>query len=713
MKRWVFLLLLTLIYGIANPPLAAASASAWAATEHGKVRLIAAVEGTGAGRFVSVGLHFRPEPGWKIYWRTPGDAGFPPRVDWSGSTNLARATFAWPAPARFAVLGFETVGYEGELVLPIEAMMLQPGEALGLQAVVDYLTCKEICVPYTAELAMTIPSGPAVPSDAAPLIAWHLATVPDDGVRHGLSLDRLTVEGAGEATRLRLIARAVDPFQSPDAFIEGPSGLAYGPPSVELADDGREAALTIPVHGAGERTEPLDETLFTVTLVDGDRSAERSFGGPAAPPAPATAEPSRSLPLFLAFGFLGGLILNLMPCVLPVLSIKLLSVIGHGGGDPRAVRLGFLASTAGILFAFLVLATALTLLKASGTAVGWGFQFQQSWFLIGMTLVVTLFACNLWGLFEIRLPAALGHLGTSLGQGHGLVAHFMTGALATVLATPCSAPFLGTAVGFALSRGAGETFAVFLALGLGLATPYLLVAAFPKLATRLPRPGPWMATVRRLLGFTLAATALWLIWVIAGQAEQAAALILGAVALAIVVVLAAGRRLPERLRLVRPVAVGLLAGGAFVFVPMRPDPIFARDANDAWILFDEKQIPALVASGRIVYVNVTADWCITCRVNERLVLDQAAVRERILGSEVIAMRADWTRPNEDIARFLARFGRYGIPFDAVFGPSIPGGEALPEILTETAVLSALDRASGDGGRAAAPSAPDRRASASR
>src|SRR3989338_66930 len=207
----------------------------------------------------------------------------------------------------------------------------------------------------------------------------------------------------------------------------------------------------------------------------------------------------QSLAVILLLAVLGGLILNLMPCVLPVLSIKLLGVVGHGGGDNRTVRLSFIFSAAGILFAFGVLAAALIGLKAAGMSIGWGIQFQQPWFLIAMTLVVTAFACNLWGFFEVRLPAYIADWGEHSSHMHGLGGHFLQGALATLLATPCSAPFLGTAIGFALSRGASEIAAVFAALGLGLALPYLAVAAFPGLATRLPRPGRWMVVLRRLL----------------------------------------------------------------------------------------------------------------------------------------------------------------------------------------------------------------------
>jgi suppressor for copper-sensitivity B len=313
-----------------------------------------------------------------------------------------------------------------------------------------------------------------------------------------------------------------------------------------------------------------------------------------------------------------------------------------------------------------------------------------------MTLVVILFACNLWGFFEIRLPGAIADAGEHSSHVHGLGGHFLTGALATVLATPCSAPFLGTAVGFALSRGTGEIFAVFVALGLGLAAPYLAVAAVPKLATMLPRPGPWMIVMRRLLAVALAATGIWLLTVLAAQRGGAGAATVGVLAAGMAAALYVGGRARYRFGRVGRfggIAAATLAALAF-FVPSRPSVTAGTVPEGLWMPFDETAIPELVADGRIVFVNVTADWCITCRVNESLVLARSPVRERLSSDEIISMKGDWTLPNEAISDYLAGFGRYGIPFDAVYGPGIPQGVALPELLSREAVLSALDRASG-------------------
>ncbi len=363
-----------------------------------------------------------------------------------------------------------------------------------------------------------------------------------------------------------------------------------------------------------------------------------------------------------------------------------------GGAARRRVVTRFLAAAAGIVVSFLALAALAAALKAGGLAVGWGIQFQEPLFLVALVVVLTLFACNMWGWFEIRLPSWLG--GHGGGGTDSVAGHFGSGAFATLLATPCSAPFLGTAVGFALARGLPEIFAVFAALGIGMAAPYLAVAAFPGVATRLPRPGPWMATLRRVLGLLLAATAVWLLTVLAAQTGAWSALAVGVlmIAAAAVLMLTAGdaRR--------RFGAVGALAV-VFVLAFVAPGQIGragpaapTAPTDSIWQPFDRAAIPALVAAGKTVFVDVTADWCNTCLFNKTTVLDRGEVARRLAGGPVVAMRADWTLPDAGIAAYLESSGRFGIPFYAVYGPALPRGLVLPELLTEDTVLAALDRA---------------------
>jgi len=412
-------------------------------------------------------------------------------------------------------------------------------------------------------------------------------------------------------------------------------------------------------------------------------------------PEMAETESAFQLIVVLALALAGGLILNLMPCVLPVLALKFLGAMESGGKESRAVRAGFLASAGGVVAAFLLLAVAAIAGKEAGYLVGWGIQFQQPAFLILMVLLLVLFASNLLGFFEIGLPGWMSDVAGRRRDSRTLVGNFLTGAFATVLATPCSAPFLGTALGFALSRGAVEIVAVFAALGLGMASPYLAVAAAPGAARLLPRPGRWMTTLKRIFAAALAATALWLLSILAAQSSPAVAALVGSLAAGSAIALAFMRG-GDFWRRGRIATVGVLALLAFA-APLYLTPAADRAStapHGLWRDFDATAIPNLVATGHVVLVDVTADWCLTCKVNETFVLDTAEIVALLRGDGVVAMRADWTRPNDAITRYLASFGRYGIPFNAVYGPGAPQGIALPEVLTKDAVQRAIEKAAG-------------------
>ncbi|TAN58814.1 MAG: copper-binding protein, partial [Rhodospirillales bacterium] len=344
----------------------------------------------------------------------------------------------------------------------------------------------------------------------------------------------------------------------------------------------------------------------------------------------------------------------------------------------------------GILTSFLLLGLGAVGLKLTGNAVGWGLQFQEPMFLSFLAAMVMLFAANMAGFFEIGLPGWIGGSGRALGHPQGLAGHFAAGMFATLLATPCSAPFLGTAVGFALAAGPLEIVAIFLCLGLGMAGPYLAVAAFPQLASRLPRSGPWMITLKRVLALVLVGTALWLIWVIAAQAGRGAAHVVLALLGMSAFLLALRHRLRAPFLGYAALLGVLLAIPAPRFVPPVESTISL--AETFWQPFDEAAIPGLVGQGKRVFVDVTADWCVTCQVNKRLVLSREAVQALLTAPDTVAMQADWTRPNQAIGAYLARFGRFGIPFNVVYGPGAPEGLPLPELLSEQSVIEALRQA---------------------
>ncbi|MDA0239985.1 MAG: protein-disulfide reductase DsbD family protein, partial [Proteobacteria bacterium] len=681
-------------------------ATAWAETDQTAVRIVSATQSIGDKKELLLGLEFKLKPGWKIYWRSPGDAGFPPRVQWDKSSNIGKVDVAWPTPGRFSVLGFETTGYKKAVVFPMTTRGAEPGKPVQLRAKLSYLTCDDVCIPYSANFTLDIPAGKGEASDHFQVISKYLSQVPGDGSTHGLKIEKAELAGALTPAPndlkkgfLRVVASSATPFAAPDVFIEGPEEAGWGKPDVTLRNGGKEAVLRVAV--TVDKDVPLVGKNLRLTLTDGNRSAEQAFplalGDAGSIASVGGSAEGISYVAILLLALLGGLILNLMPCVLPVLSLKLLGVVSSGGKKSSEVRASFLASAAGIIFTFLVIASALIGLKLAGGAVGWGIQFQHPWFLVSLTLLVSLFAFNLFGIFEIRLPGSLANFAGTAGGGDSLGGNFATGAFATVLATPCSAPFLGTAVGFALVGSFVDTYAVFAALGVGMAVPFLLVAAVPSLATRLPKPGPWMIRLKQILGIALALTALWLVSVLAIQVSIPAAVVIGLLMVAIGLILAFRNRLPETRRWAAAAAGVVVIALASFAVPsqFRAADTGPQVAQGHWQPFDPDAIPKLVAEGKTVFVDVTAEWCITCQVNKAAVLNRGQIFDLLSGGgNVVAMKADWTRPDPVITAYLASFGKFGIPFNAIYGPGDAKPVVLPELLTAGRVLDAFEQAGG-------------------
>jgi len=527
----------------------------------------------------------------------------------------------------------------------------------------------------------------------APLIAEGAAKVPGSLPAAGLRLLSTTVTGPEAATSSLAVTLASDAgtLTAPDLFVEGLPQATPPKPAIRHRSGQRSTSLIVKLPTDVARAALGQKLTFTV--VDGDRSAEFT-AIPTLGSSPKDAD-SSGIGAILGAALLGGLILNVMPCVLPVLSLKLLGVAGYAGAERRRVRFGLLATAAGVVGSFLAIAAALIGLKLAGAAVGWGIQFQQPWFLAGMAAVTTLFAASLWGVLPIGMPG-LANAAAGIRPRHPMLDAFAAGAFATLMATSCSAPFVGTAVGFALARGPAEIALIFALLGLGMATPLLAVAALPGLVRFLPRPGAWMVWLRRVLGLALAGTALWLLWVLAQIAGPTAATVAGLALAALVAALAVQDRYAGIWRRVaQGAAMALVA--VSVLVPALATPPATRLASNVgeaiqWQGFDPARIGREVAAGKLVFVDVTAAWCLTCKVNEAAVLDRAPVASRLGSPGVVAMRADWTRPEPRITAYLQSFGRFGVPLDVVYGPARPDGEALPELLSASTVMAAMERA---------------------
>jgi suppressor for copper-sensitivity B len=448
-----------------------------------------------------------------------------------------------------------------------------------------------------------------------------------------------------------------------------------------------EVQLTI-----GPGGQPVESAAFAAGAGGGGEPAAGKKRDGAAPD-------GAGLAWMLVLALLGGLILNAMPCVLPVLSLKVFGLVRSAGHGRTEVVRGALATSAGILVSFLALALAAVVARAAGAAVGWGVQFQRSGFVAFLAVVVVLFCLNLWGLFEIQLPAQLARVGAA-GPREGAAGHFASGLFATLMATPCSAPFLGTAIGFALAQEAPVILAIFAAVGIGMSLPYLLLAAAPGTARFLPRPGAWMETVRGIMGFLLAAAAVWLFYVLSSQMspERLAAVQLGLLGLALFTWLRHRGFTGASFR--KAAGVGMAAAVAATLALAiwtgGEAPAQATETAEGlirWETFDRAKAQQLATGGQLVFVDVTADWCFTCKVNERLVLNTPETAGLFEEHGVVPMKADWTNRNDEIANFLAEHGRYGIPFYLLYRPG-QDPHVFSELLTKENVAKAVREAVG-------------------
>jgi len=683
-----FLALILLIL----PAQAFALSGDWKEDDAVAVRLISGVTAVGNEATVPLGLEINLKSGWHTYWRSPGPAGLPLQIDWTRSqtesNNLVSATLQYPAPRRYSFYGLETIGYREHIVFPIDVVLAKTGKTLNADAGVDFLICSSICVPKHFELTLLVPEGTASPSPEAGLLQKAREQLPTDPEDAGILLKAVTSDG--ESLTFTISSR--ERMAQPDIFIENDKNISFGTPLIEFDPSGFLATLKIKPLDTLPEGVTLAKLPLTLTIVNGDRATEIKAVMPAILTSPITFVPQRiGFELALLLAFIGGFILNLMPCVLPVLSLKILSLASHGGGDKSRVTQSFLVTAAGIVFSFLVLAGVTVLLKNLEMELGWGVQFQQPAFLMFLVLLLTFFAANMWGLFEITLPRFLVDRMDKTYHPK-LAGDFATGAFATLLATPCSAPFLGTAVGFALASGTKEIVAVFTALGIGMALPYFIVALFPSAATHLPKPGAWMVVLRRILGFALALTALWLVWVMAAQITPANALNFALMMGALIIILALKKeKISAKLA---TAGIVIICGAALVIgISGEKLPKEPPEMERLWLEYNPSTLRADLAEGKTVFLDVTADWCLTCAANKKFALSNEQVAQRLFHSDIIAMQANWTNPSSEIGDLLRKYGRYGIPFNIVFGPAAPQGIVLPELLTPQRVLKALDDAS--------------------
>jgi len=675
--------------------------------DHVKATLAPQTDGAAPGGVLYVAVVQQIEKGWHTYWKNPGDAGEPTRIIWTLPPGWRAGDIVWPAPKRLPVGPLMNYGYEGEAVLasPIEVpATARPGDVAHIAAKVEMLVCADVCVPQDANLTLDVPVvAGAAPSNPlwGPKIADALAAAPkDSGLAASFQLSggalKLAVAGAPLAGRSGAGAYfypdtpGLIDHAKPQAIDLGAQGLTFSAPVGDALKQGPAPAA---ISGV---VETADGAAFEVSAKPGPPPPGSSgLGAPAE-------TPKLGLALAALFAFAGGLILNLMPCVFPILSMKAASLISHPreAGAARAQGLAFLA---GVLAAFLGLAGVIIALRGAGEAVGWGAQLQPAVVTACLALVLLAAALDLSGVFEIG--ASLQNLGGGLASRADLIGSVFTGALAVVVAAPCTAPFMGPALGYALTQPAVPALAIFTALALGFAAPFTLLAFSPALLRRLPKPGPWMDVTKKALAFPMYGAAAWLLWVLAAQTDRgslaaafAAAVLVG---LAAWIFGAAQRRAAAggRARGVFALAAvaTALAVAVLAIAPYGPPPasagagvaVAAGIPSEPWT---PERVAALRAAGKPVFVDFTAAWCVTCQVNEQVAINTAEAIKAFQRTGAVYLKADWTNRDAAIAKALADQGRVGVPLYLVYAPGGGAPKVLPQLLTPGMVAQALDEA---------------------
>ena len=643
-----------------------------------KATLIADTAAVVPGKDFQVGLLLEMAPDWHTYWEYSGDAGFPTRVQWSLPEGFHAGAIQWPAPeAKLEPGDIQTYAYGNRvLLLTTITPAANASGSVTIRAKASWLACKDTCIPGEADLQLGLPVGAsATPANVAIFEEFRrqipLASPPPFALnwqRSGKNL-KLTVGGLPPSTSIALF-----PLPNVDQSV-GHSKIV-SPDTLELSVDGSFRGVLAEGEGEARRAWLVEDPQSSV-----EKPAVASMG----------------LLLALFYGFLGGMILNLMPCVLPVISLKIFGFIQQSGESRwRILSHGF-AFIGGIFAWFLGLAGVIVALKSGGSEVTWAFQFQNPWFNIVMGTVVFVFALNLAGVFEFLLPGRTATALEAAGSKRGYAGPFFQGVFATLLATPCTAPFLGSALGFAFSQSAAVIIAMFASVAAGMALPYLLLTAQPGWMKHLPRPGMWMERLKQFMAFPLFATLLWILSILGGQRGLdgiiAFAGFLLCVGLACWVYGAFCGPTGRHRFLALGIVAALCLGGGWHFLGQKFAHAGKKDTNGIdWVPFSQARLQAELAAGRSVFLDFTADWCITCKFNERTAIDTALVRALFDSKKVVPMKADWTNANPEITAALQSFGRVGVPFYVIY-PSGSGNTpvVLPELLTESILADALNR----------------------
>ena len=623
-------------------------------TGHARASLITNLQDSQQESFY-VGVRLEMQEGWHTYWENPGDSGSPFDAQWNVDQGIIVENVEWPTPVTIPYPPLMTFGYEGDVVFPFKVFRAIDSNLSKINLEFDFLICADICIPEKASLSLDLST--ALPDSLV-----------DEAVK-SLPADFIQTQSVVEGDHLKIKFKSSQPVSNAYLFPREDNLFAYTPTQKwnRLSEDTYEIAVPVLNDEVGS---------FSGILRINDEGFQVKEELESAP--------SMSLWQAILFALIGGLILNLMPCVFPVISLKVLSFVSMGGNDNTKIRNHALSFVGGVMSTFLSIAAALIIIRSTGSMIGWGYQLQSP-IVVGILTLIML-GIGLILLTNINFAAGLTTLGSSVQSRNDYSGSFFTGVLAVVVASPCTAPFMGAAIGYALLQPSFATLPIFIALGLGFAGPYLLLALRPDWISALPKPGAWMETLKQFFAFPMIATALWLMWVFMVQTSGDALILLLILGLILAIAIWMIATFKGRWKWVGMLATFLAAIQMFNNLPENTSELAADSSAEQWSLAIESD---LQAQDQAYLINFTAAWCITCQTNEKTAFARDKVKEYLKNQDITYVKADWTNRNEDIAIGLARYERTGIPLYIFWKPGMPGSKILPAVLTEDILIKSI------------------------
>ena len=654
-----------------------ALSSDWSVGETSKLRLISAYSQNDSKNFM-IGLEYQMDPGWKTYWKSPGDGGFAQSISWENSTNVKNVNILWPTPIEFEILGLTSLGYQNDIIFPLEIELEDELKNTFLNLHITFLICKEICIPGDATIFLEIPSGEKKLTNNYYDLEKALSLLPKDDF-NGSYLKKINFNVFNDVTHstIQLIFESDKNFVSPKIFLHSPFGLPVIKNSLNYSNDSKKITANFKFDKdlISKNNFPLEVSISDVNhnfkqVLNVDVNDK-----------PLRSKINQTFIYYILISLLAGLILNVMPCVFPVLSIKLMSVFSSNENN---ARVSFVTTALGIIFSFVLLGLIFLLLQYFKVSIAWGMQFQQPYFLIFISLIIFLFMMNMFGQFEITLPPQISNLSFFGTTNNKNTKDFFNGFFATLMATPCSAPFVGTAITAAFTQSYAIGISIFLFMGVGMSLPYLLIALFPKLINYLPKPGKWMIYIKYLLGLLLLATVLWLFNILLNFFNYYFIISL----IIFFLLLSYRQKIPFQKNIIS-VIVLLVIFSSSSFSFFQQNRVFEIEKD--WLNFYDITLDKLINENKIVFLDITADWCATCQFNKINVLNSETIISLFKENDVTLIRADWTKPNDKINLFLEKYDRFGIPFNAFFSPNFPEGILLSELLSEKEMIDAVKK----------------------